>query len=75
MKAFAVVILFLGALLALSGFVFTLQGLGIVGPTSSFMYQSSNWILYGIVIFAVGLVMVAGGYWFGSRSKLPVKPS
>ena len=29
-----------GILLALAGFVFTLQGLGIVGPTSSFMFQS-----------------------------------
>ena len=73
MKASAVVILFLGALLALSGFVFTLQGLGIVGPTSSFMFQSGSWILYGVIIFVVGLVMIGGGYWFVSRNKQPVK--
>ena len=68
-------ILFLGALLALSGFVFTLQGLGIVGPSSSFMYQNGSWILYGVTIFVVGLVMIGVGYWFGSRNKQPVKAS
>lgn len=55
-----------GMLVALAGAVFTLQGLGIVGPTSSFMFQSSSWIEYGLVTFLVGLLIVLGGVW---RSK------
>lgn len=73
MKTSATIILFLGALLALSGFVFTLQGLGIVGPSSSFMYQSGSWILYGVIIFVVGLLMVGVGYFVGSRQKPQLK--
>ena len=74
MKASATILLFLGALIALSGFVFTLQGLGIVGPSSSFMFQSGSWILYGVIIFIVGLLMIGAGYWIGSR-KTKVQPA
>ena len=52
-----------GAFVALAGAIFTLQGLGIVGPTSSFMFQSSNWIAYGLAIFLVGALIVVGGVW------------
>jgi hypothetical protein len=54
-------ILFFGALLALSGLVFTLQGFGIVGPTSSFMYRSSTWIDQGISILVIGAVLLVVG--------------
>ncbi len=75
MRTFAVVISFLGALAALSGFVFTLQGLGIVGPESSFMYLNPSWITYGSIVLVVGLVMIAIGYRFRSSQQIPVKPS
>jgi hypothetical protein len=52
-----------GILLALAGFVFTLQGLGIVGPTSSFMFQSTTWIYEGLAVFFVGLLLTLGGLW------------
>ncbi len=52
-----------GILLALAGFVFTLQGLGIVGPKSSFMFQSSAWIYQGLAVFFIGLLLTAGGVW------------
>jgi hypothetical protein len=52
-----------GILIALAGFVFILQGNGIVGPTSSFMYQSSTWIYYWIVFFLLGLLLIVGGLW------------
>jgi hypothetical protein len=54
-----------GVLLALAGFVFTLQGLGIIGPTSSFMFQDSAWIYQGLAIFFVGLLLVIWGFWKG----------
>ncbi len=56
-----------GILLALAGFVFTLQGLGIVGPTSSFMFQSTAWIYEGLAIFFVGLFVAIGGLWRDRR--------
>jgi hypothetical protein len=54
-----------GILLALAGLVFTLQGLGIVGPTSSFMFQSATWIYEGLAVFFVGLLLTVGGLWKG----------
>jgi hypothetical protein len=57
-----------GVLLALAGLVFTLQGLGIVGPRSSFMFQSSAWIYDGLAVFFVGLLLSAAGAWT-SRPK------
>lgn len=52
-----------GVLLALAGLVFTLQGLGIVGPKSSFMFQSTAWIYDGLAILLVGLLLTVGGAW------------
>ena len=52
-----------GVLLALAGFVFTLQGLGIVGPNSSFMFKSASWIYQGLAVFFLGLLLAAGGVW------------
>jgi len=57
-----------GILLALAGFVFTLQGLGIVGPPSSFMFKSTTWIYEGLAVFFVGLLIAVGGLW-KSRPK------
>lgn len=50
-------------LLALAGAVFTLQGLGIVGPSSSFMFRTSAWIYDGLAFFFIGLILVLGGMW------------
>lgn len=55
-----------GALLALAGGVFTLQGLGIVGPASSFMFQSTAWIYDGLAVFFIGLLLTVGGLWKSS---------
>jgi len=60
-------ILIPGVLLALAGFTFTLQGLGIVGPQSSFMYGSTNWIVQGIAVFVVGLLIILAGVRMGPR--------
>ena len=57
-----------GVLIALAGVVFTLQGLGIVGPSSSFMFQNNTWIYDGLAFFFIGLILVVGGLW-RSRPK------
>jgi hypothetical protein len=57
-----------GILFALAGLVFTLQGLGIVGPTSSFMFQSATWIYSGLAVFFIGLFLIVVVVW-KSRSE------
>lgn len=57
-----------GILLALAGLVFTLQGLGIVGPKGSLMFDSSTWIYQGLAVFFVGVLLTLGGLW-KSRQK------
>jgi len=69
-----IILLFFGAIFALSGLVFTLQGFGIVGPTNSFMYQSQTWIYQGIGILALGLVVLGVAFFFRSRTNATPLP-
>jgi len=58
-----------GVLVSLAGAVFTLQGLGIVGPTSSFMYQSLTWVYDGLAVFGIGVLTTLVGVWM-DRQKM-----
>ena len=51
-----------GIILVIFGIIFNFQGHGMIGPESSFMYQSENWIDYGIVISMVGVILILIGY-------------
>ena len=51
-----------GIILVIFGIIFNFQGQGMVGPESSFMYQSEDWIDYGIIISMVGVVLILIGY-------------
>ena len=51
-----------GIILVIFGIIFNFQGHGIVGPESSFMYQSDDWIDYGIIISMVGVILILIGY-------------
>ncbi len=70
-KGVRIYLLLPGILVALAGATFTLQGLGIVGPSGSFMFQSTTWIYYGLAAFFVGLLLAVGGLW---KSKPKPKP-
>ncbi|MGA2875276.1 MAG: hypothetical protein ABSE82_07025 [Nitrososphaerales archaeon] len=63
------ILLFLGGLFAVSGLIFTLQGLGIVGPGTSFMFKSSTWIYEGSFILVGGLGLIAIGFAFRPKSR------
>lgn len=52
-----------GLLFALAGFVFTVQGIGIVGPESSFMYESNTWVYSGLAVFFLGVLVTLAGIW------------
>ena len=55
-------IVIVGIILVIFGVIFNFQGQGIIGPETSFMYQSDDWIDYGIVISMAGVVLVLIGY-------------
>ncbi len=52
-----------GMLVTLGGTVFTLQGFGVLGPSSSFMVNDADWIRNGLVIASAGL----GASYIGLR--------
>jgi len=55
-------IVIVGVIIVIFGIVFNFQGQGIIGPETSFMYQSDDWIDYGIVISMTGVILVLIGY-------------
>jgi hypothetical protein len=58
-----------GVLLALAGLTFTLQGLGLVGPATSFMFQSTTWVEQGLAVFFLGALLTLAGIWMGRAKK------
>ena len=56
MKALLLVI---GILLLLGGLLFAGQGAGIINwPRESFMVGANNWVTYGLLIAAAGLLLI-----------------
>ena len=51
-----------GIILVIFGIIFNFQGQGMIGPETSFMYQSDDWIDYGIVISITGVILILIGY-------------
>ena len=58
----SVAIVIPGIILVIFGIIFNFQGQGMVGPESSFMYQSDDWIDYGIIISMGGVILILIGY-------------
>jgi len=55
-------IVIIGIILIIFGIVFNFQGDGILGPETSFMYESDDWVNYGIGISMIGVVLILIGY-------------
>jgi hypothetical protein len=54
-----VLLLIAGAFLVISGSFFALQGAGIImWPADSFMLADASWILYGLLIAAMGAALI-----------------
>jgi hypothetical protein len=51
----------IGAALFVFGMVFHLQGKGLLGPESSFMYHSKDWFYYGVGIAIFGIIICGVG--------------
>ncbi len=69
MKARSLVII-PGIIITILGIIFHFQGKGIVGPESSFMYSSPEWINYGIILIIIGLVITGIGIFLSVTKKL-----
>ena len=59
----------LGGIIMIFGVVFHFQGLGEIGPESSFMYQNPDWITFGVEIAMLGLAIICGSILLGYRRK------
>ena len=62
LRALAALMLAAGVVAMLVGGTFTLQGLGLVGPSSSVMVGDRAWVVNGIAIAAAGAVLVLAGF-------------
>jgi len=54
-------IIIVGAIALIAGIIFHLQGRGVVGPESSFMYSNPEWITYGQEIAIIGIIILGIG--------------
>ncbi len=54
-------IIIAGVIVLIFGVIFHLQGQGVVGPESSFMYSNPEWITYGQEIAIIGIIILGIG--------------
>tara|TARA_B100000029_G_scaffold249474_1_gene246371 strand:+ start:1434 stop:1640 length:207 start_codon:yes stop_codon:yes gene_type:complete len=59
-----------GIILVIFGIIFSFQGQGVVGPETSFMYESQDWIDYGMWISMIGVILVLIGYVVEKRKQV-----
>ena len=69
MKPVPLLLTLVGALLALAGLVFILQGMGIVGPEGSLMFDNPAWIYQGVAVMAIGVLTLAGGIFLSRKRR------
>lgn len=68
MAALRVLLTIFGAVLALFGTFFALQGAGVImWPAESFMLAESRWIIYGLAIAAIGIGLIVLARRMGRR--------
>lgn len=63
-----------GLILFLAGLTFALQGYGVIGPGSSFMFENRTWVYTGSTILVIGFLLVCAGVYLRNRS-LVVRPA
>ena len=65
----AKVLIGIGGALVGFGVIFHQQGMGNVGPESSFMYYNPDWIYHGLEMIVAGAVMLGLGTILQKRSS------
>lgn len=59
----------IGIVLIVFGIIFQYQGRGVLGPESSFMYYSKDWIDYEVGIIISGIILVGIGIFAARRTR------
>jgi len=72
-KRSAAILLVVGALVALAGLTFTLQGMGLVGPVGGLMYNNPVWVTQGEATFVVGAIIAIAAVALNRRSPTAPK--
>ncbi len=57
-----------GIIVLAFGTLFHLQGIGMVGPESSFMYQNLQWTTNGLIIVIIGAAILGVGIFMKKRT-------
>ncbi|HSA97870.1 MAG TPA: hypothetical protein VLF17_02195 [Candidatus Nitrosotenuis sp.] len=58
-----------GIILICFGIIFQFQGRGELGPESSFMYRSKDWVSYGMTIIVSGIAVSGSGIYLARRTR------
>lgn len=69
MKPVPVLLTLVGVLLVLAGSVFILQGMGVVGPQGSFMFNNPTWIYQGVAVVVTGILPLIGGLFLSRKRR------
>jgi len=66
---FSKIMIIVGSIIVAFGIIFIAQSQSVVGPESSFMYRNPEWAVNGIMIAAVGVVVIAIGISVAVKRK------
>jgi len=66
---FSKIMVIAGSIIVGFGILFIAQSQSVVGPESSFMYRNPEWAVNGIMIAAVGVVVIAIGISVAVKRK------
>ncbi|MFY3740983.1 MAG: hypothetical protein HMLIMOIP_001430 [Candidatus Nitrosomirales archaeon] len=66
---FSRIMIIVGSIIVAFGIIFIAQSQSVVGPESSFMYRNPEWAVNGIMIAAVGVVVIAIGISVAVKRK------
>ncbi len=62
-------LMIIGFILIIMGFIFQLQSISLIGPSSSFMYSNHDWTLNGFIIIGIGITLILSGLYAKTRKN------
>lgn len=63
-------IMIVGSIIFCLGIIFHYQGKSVIGPESSFMYSSPEWVTIGIQVAIFGIIIFASGVFLKVIKKI-----
>jgi len=62
-------LIIIGLILIIMGFIFQLQSISLIGPSTSFMYSNHDWTFYGLAIIGIGATAILIGLYLKIRKN------